>query len=429
MNKLKIAGIAGAALALTVGALALSGILPLNAQTRTTEIASLPLPKPLSVEELYPHIIEPRSTLSSALGALGVAPRTIYDIVEAARPVNDLGSLLPGTRFQIFQTSAAIPELTGIKFRFSPVEMLELKKTGEVWSAEKITVPVEIRIVTFSGVVKSSLWDSAVQAKMDPNLISELADVFAWQVDFAREVRVNDRWRISVEQRWAQGEAIGWGSILAAEYENAGQLYAAALFRMEGKDLGYFAPDGSSLRRMFLKSPLRYSRISSRFTHKRFHPILNISRAHLGVDYAAPRGTPIRAVGSGTVTFAAWNGGAGRAIKIRHNSVYMTAYKHLSGFAKGIRAGTKVQQGQIIGYVGSTGLSTGPHLHFEFFKSGRYVDPLGQKFPSADPVPVEYLTQFKSESNTLLKGLPQWEGQVEVTRNTASTEEKKSDKL
>jgi murein DD-endopeptidase MepM/ murein hydrolase activator NlpD len=299
--------------------------------------------------------------------------------------------------------------VTGIKFRFSPVESLEVTKTNEAWVAKKITEKVDTRVVTFSGTVKSSLWESAEDAHMDPNLISDLAEIFAWQVDFAREVRANDRWRLSVEEKLVRGTPIGWGSILAAEYVNDGQTFQAVLFRNNGEDIGYFAPDGSSLRRLFLKSPLRYSRISSRFSSHRFHPILGYRRPHLGVDYAAPRGTPVHAVGDGIVTVAARRGGAGNMIRIRHNSIYQTAYKHLRGFAHGIHSGVRVHQGQIIGYVGTTGLSTGPHLHFEFWESGRYVDPLGKKFPSADPVPKRFMASFKSEVTDLLSSLPNWD--------------------
>jgi murein DD-endopeptidase MepM/ murein hydrolase activator NlpD len=361
------------------------------------------------VEEVYPHLISPQSTLYSALLKLDVGAPTIRHIVDAAKPICDLSRILPGTQFQLFFSNTNKSELTGIKFRFSPVDILELKKNGDNWVAQKITPTVEVKVVTFSGNVSSTLWESAEEAHMDPNLISELAEIFAWQVDFSREVREDDRWRLTVEQKFINGLPIGWGSILAAEYENAGQLHAAVLFRNNGERLGYFAPDGTSLKRMFLKSPIQYARISSKFSKSRFHPILKINRPHLGVDYAAAKGTPIRAVASGVVTFAAWGGGGGNTIKLRHNSTYETAYKHLSKFGIGIHAGTHVQQGQTIGFVGTTGLSTAPHLHYEFFESGRYVDPLGKKFPSADPVPAELMAQFRSAADSCTKSLPPWE--------------------
>jgi len=374
-----------------------------------------------TIEQEYLYIIEPGSTLYSSLTKLGISPTVIYQLVNEVKPTVDLRRMKAGTRFQVVYATNADKQLESLKFRFSPVDFIEIKKTGEKWAAEKISKPVETKIASFWGVVESTLWESAERAQMDPNLISELADIFAWQIDFEREVRVKDRWRISVEQKFVNDEPIGWGSIIAAEYENQGRVYSAALFRMNNKNLGYFAPDGSSLKRMFLKSPIRYGRISSRFKRKRFHPILKINRPHNGVDYAAPKGTPVRAVGSGTILVAGYRGGSGNMIKIRHNSVYETAYKHLSGFAKSVRSGSRVEQGQVIGYVGSTGLSTGSHLHFEFFRSNRYVDPLGQQFPAADPVPNQFMAAFQAEANARLNELPSWKS-VEITsRDTAST--------
>jgi murein DD-endopeptidase MepM/ murein hydrolase activator NlpD len=262
---------------------------------------------------------------------------------------------------------------------------------------------------TFTGTVASSLWESAEDIGVDPILIVQLTEIFAWQVDFNREVQPGDQWRLVVEERFARDQAIGWGSILAAQYVNQGETFTAVKFPQEGPGGAYFTPDGESLRRMFLKSPIKFGRISSRFSHKRFHPILKKNRPHLGVDYAAPIGTPIRAVGDGRIVYLGRNGGSGKMIKIRHNSVYQTAYLHLNGYAKGLRRGSRVQQGQLIGYVGQTGLATGPHLHFAFYENGRYVDPLGRKFPAADPVPDEKLTSFKKVARGIIPQLPDWQ--------------------
>lgn len=381
----------------------------LIAEQDKTSAVELPI---IPLEEAFPHVIAPRATLFSMLRDLDVPGPVIHDLVQAAKPVHDLSRLKPGIRFQLFYANETNPEIVGIQFRFSAIEFLDIRKVQDRWVADKINEKVDLKIVTYSGVVTSSLWESAQKAKMDPNLISELADIFGWEVDFAREVRQNDRWRLTVEQKLVKGEAVGWGAILAAEYENQGTPFNAILFRLNGEEVGYFTPEGKSLRKMFLKSPIRYGRITSGFALKRFHPILQTNRAHLGVDYAAPIGTPIRAVGDGSITFADWSGGGGRVIKIRHNSTYQTAYKHLSGFAKGIRAGARVKQGQIIGYVGSTGLSTGPHLHYEFYQAGRFVDPLGKKFPSADPIPQIHLAQFRAEAEQNLSRLPVWNGML-----------------
>ena len=397
-------------------------LLSMEPQIPITENIELPPPIPPTVEEMYPNEIKPQSTLFSVLRALDVSPQVITELVAAAKPVTDLTKIMPGTRFQLIQEVSAEPKLSEIKFRFSASESLRIKKVNDAWVAEKITEKVETKVVTFAGVVVTSLWKSAENAQMDPNLISDLAEIFGWQVDFSREVRVKDRWRLSVEQKFIKGEPVGWGSIIAAEYENAGELHTAVLFRFKDGQSGYFAPDGSSLRRMFLKSPIKFGRISSRFSKSRFHPILQINRPHLGVDYAAPVGTPIRSVGDGVITFAGWLGGAGKTIKMRHNSIYATAFKHLSGYAKNIRNGARVKQGDIIGYVGNTGLSTGAHLHFEFYQNGQYIDPLGKKFPSADPVPTDLLSQFKSETPTIMSSLPSWEKAKATERNAAAVQ-------
>lgn len=378
-----------------------------NTKSDTSEYTGSSEVPVVSIEEAFPYIVERNSSLFAMLTDLNVPGAAIQHIVTAAKPFHNLARLMPGIRFQIFK-SPETNEVVAIEFRFSAVERLYIQRRDSSWVANKFIEQVDLHIVTFSGTVTSSLWESAQKAKMDPNLISELADIFAWEVDFAREVRLGDRWRLTVEQKMIRGELVGWGAILAAEYENAGTPFQAVLFRVNGEEMGYFTPEGVSLRKMFLKSPIRYGRITSGFSRRRFHPILKVNRAHLGVDYAAPTGTPIRTIGDGTVTMAGRNGGAGNMIKIRHNSSFQTAYKHLKGFASGIRNGTKVKQGQVIGYVGTTGLSTGPHLHFEFYQNGNYIDPLRKKFNSAEPVPKDLLNQFKAEASMQLTALPSW---------------------
>jgi murein DD-endopeptidase MepM/ murein hydrolase activator NlpD len=391
---------------------------PMSQPTKPQMGDTIQEPTYLTPEEEFPYQFPKNSTFFSVLRSEGVTGSEIQKIVDAAKPYYNLAKIQPGIRYQLKYDDSPDPQLIGIRFRFSGLESLSVKRTDESWEAEKTVEAVEIRNATFFGEVKTSLWESARQANMDSVLISELSEIFAWQVDFSREVRVGDRWRLSVEQKYVRGQPAGWGSILSAEYQNSGESFIAVLHRVEGEDLGYFTPEGESLRRMFLKSPIQFGRITSGFSKKRFHPILQVNRPHLGVDYAAPTGTPVRAVGEGVIDFSGWSGGGGNVIKIRHNSIYQTAYKHLSGYAKGIRRGTKVKQGQVIGYVGSTGLSTAPHLHFEFYQSGRFVDPVGKKFPSADPVPSQMLADFKISANERLQLLPSWET-VEVALKRA----------
>lgn len=355
--------------------------------------------------------IRRNSTFYQSLRELGLSPLEIHNIVVAAREHMDLSKIMAGTQLSLFYAKQPLDTLVEIEFDLGPLKAFRLlRKSDSSWIPEYEESKAEVRWVSFSGYVNSSLWESAQIAGMDTNLIVDLAGIFAWQVDFSREVQKGDAWRILVEQLHVGDKVVGWGDILAAEYRNHGNLHSALILRdpQTQETLGYFTPEGKSLRRMFLKAPMKFGRISSRFSKARFHPILKKSRPHLGVDYAAPTGTPVLAVGDGVVVRAGVMGGAGKTIQLRHNSMYQTNYKHLHGFAKSVRSGARVRQGQVIGYVGSTGLSTGPHLHFELWENGRYVDPLGKKFPSADPVPTKHLQVFEKGVKLLTKFLPKW---------------------
>ncbi len=363
-------------------------------------------PLKLSLEDEFPHIMKRNLPLYSHLIKLDVPSNEILELVKAAKPLKDLSRLSAGTRFKIVHGAHKI--LEEIRFYFSPVESLKIKKENKKWTAQLLTEPVTTELVSFLGTVETSLWASTLSADMDPYLIVALSEIFAWEVDFNREVRSGDRWRITAEKKMANGKHVGWGSILAAEYINAGKSHKAVLFRHKNKDMGYYTLKGESLRKMFLKSPLRFGRVTSRFNRRRFHPRLKRIRPHNGVDYGAPTGTPVRSVANGVVTFARRSGGGGKVLKIRHNSIYKTAYKHLSRYGKGIRKGRRVKQGQVVAYVGNTGLSTGPHLHYEFLKNGRFKDPLRQKFPSAKPLEQKYKAEFAKQSLKRLATLPRW---------------------
>lgn len=365
----------------------------------------------------YRYTVERDSTLSEALEALGVPAIDVFGLVTGAKPVVDLSRIRPGVRFDLSWVPGPVAALERVTFEWSATQTVVLTRASGSghWIAQQETLPTQFRLATFQGRVESSLWGSAKDAGMDGRLIAELAEIFAWQVDFAREIRSGDRWRLVVEEQTTRPEpqgalgaeprVLGYGRILAAEVWNRDEHYSAIWFPPSS---GYFAEDGSSLRRMFLKSPIEFGRISSRFTRARFHPVLRIARPHLGVDYAAPTGTPIRAVGDGVATFVGPSGAGGNVIKIRHNSTYSTAYKHLSRFGSAMRAGRRVSQGEIIGYVGSTGLASGPHLHFEFYQSGVFVDPMGKRFPHADPVPAAWAPAFLALAQQSRALLPAW---------------------
>ena len=384
-----------------------------------------------STEELFPFVIAKNQSLYEILKSEGISSQEIFSLVDASKSTFNLSRLNPKQRIAIFKETKddGSSELHGLQILIEPTKILKLEKMNKVWTAAIHNEKVETRIRDYQGIVVSSLWESATESGMDSELIVQLAEIFAWQIDFNRELRSNDRWRIVVEQEFVRGEPIGWGDILSAEYINEGELYQAVLFRQDGENIGYFDAEGESLRKMFLKSPIKFGRITSGFNRRRFHPILKIRRPHLGVDYGARRGTPVMAVGDGKVTLASWRGGAGNTIKIRHNSIYRTAYKHLHKFAKGIRPGKRVKQGQIIGYVGSTGLSTGPHLHYEFYKYGKFVDPLKQKFPSAKPVAENLKMAFLEQSKSFFSQLPDWNGVAVSASSEISLEDQEKQAL
>jgi murein DD-endopeptidase MepM/ murein hydrolase activator NlpD len=235
-----------------------------------------------------------------------------------------------------------------------------------------------------SGTITSSLWEAVINQDLNPEIVISMANIFAWSVDFFG-LEKGDKFKVVYEENFIEGKSMGIKKILTAQFISSGKEYTAIPFMQDGKE-AFFDLDGNSLRKAFLKAPLNFSRISSRYTTSRLHPILKIRRPHLGVDYAAPTGTPVYSVGDGKVLSVTYDGASGRMIKIKHNSSYMTAYMHLSRFERGITPGTMVRQGQIIGYVGSTGLATGPHLDFRFYSNGTPVDPLKVIAPPAEPI-------------------------------------------
>ncbi|SMF55554.1 peptidoglycan DD-metalloendopeptidase family protein [Pseudobacteriovorax antillogorgiicola] len=385
---------------------------PAQAPAPAPKIEQEPEPIDLSHRETFK--VKANSTVYDSLRIVDLSPQEILTMVKVSEDVHPLNRMPANTPFMVTWSDDSKTEITEVQFELSKTKRLNIKKADETWSAETEDLPVSRVKRTYTGVVSSSLWESAVESGMEPQLIIGLTEIFAWQIDFSREVRDGDRWRLVVEEKFVNDEPIGWGSILAAQYSNNGETYTGIRFPPNDPYASYYQEDGQSLRRMFLKSPVKFARISSRFNRRRFHPILKRHRPHLGVDYAAPIGTPVRTIGDGKVIFIGRNGGSGKMIKIRHNSIYTTAYLHLNGYAKGLRRGATVKQGQTIGYVGTTGLSTGPHLHFSFFKRGQYVDPLRIKFPSADPVPEENLPAFQLLASEFMNYLPDWKiAQVE----------------
>ena len=295
--------------------------------------------------------------------------------------------------------------LTRLVHRLDRLRSLHVFREGDAFAFEEVVEPPDVAVATAAGVIDSSLFEAGQQAGLSDSLIMQMAEIFGWDVDFALDIRAGDRFALVFEEQFKDGEKIGEGPIVAAEFTNRGRRVRAVRYVDPTGRADYFSPDGRSMRKAFLRTPVDFTRISSRFSFSRRHPILHKMRAHRGVDYAAPRGTAVKASGDGRVVFAGRNGGYGRTIILRHGSVYTTLYAHLSRFSKGIRPGKRVEQGQTIGYVGSTGLATGPHLHYEFRVRGAHRDPLRVELPQAAPLAEGYMDDFRSRAKPLLAKL------------------------
>lgn len=311
-------------------------------------------------------------------------PQATLQAVQRTRHGRDLGTIKAGDRLD-FAISG--DRLQALHHRRSATDILAVRRRAPDaldFVSEQLALE---RIPRLSvGTIESSLFQAGADAGLDPNLIMDMAAIFGWDIDFALDIRAGDRFTVLYESVWLDGERIGSGDILAAEFVNRRRTFRAFRHLDGGGREHYYDPDGNSMRKAFLRAPLDFRRISSHFNLRRRHPVLNRIRAHKGTDYAAPSGTPVRATGDGRVIFAGRKGGFGNLIKIKHGEKYETRYAHLRRFARGIRRGAKVRQGQTIGYVGQTGLATGPHLHYEFYQDGAVRNPVRVKFPNSKPL-------------------------------------------
>jgi murein DD-endopeptidase MepM/ murein hydrolase activator NlpD len=306
----------------------------------------------------------------------------------------------------------AVSQLKALEVDYSDAWSLTWEKSPKGILFQKREKPYDVELKTANAVVDQSFFEDGQKAGMQPTLLSQLADIFNWDLDLEKDIKKGDSVRVLFEQRSRKGQETKASlRILAAELINAGQRFTAIYFEKQKGIGNYYNLEGRSLARSFLRFPLEFTSITSYFTHSRFHPILKVSLPHTGVDFAAQRGTPVRAVGDGVITQSGWNGGYGRAIDIQHDSTYSTRYGHLDRFAEGIHSGVSVKKGQVIGYVGSTGRTTGPHLHFEFYKDQQYVDPLSVEFPAEDTIEPALQKVFDSQKQTFL---------VELTSGPAS---------
>lgn len=319
--------------------------------------------------------------------------------------------LKPGDRLEIAHRSG---EVTSLRRELDDVKVLSISRGPSGFVATTIERPIEIRTTGAHGVIKSSLFEAGMAAGMADKVTMDMAGIFEWDIDFIQDVRVGDEFTVIYEELWRDGVKLRNGGIVAAEFINQGKAYRAARYRDGTDHVDYYAPDGRSVRKAFIRAPLNFTRISSNFNPSRRHPVLNTIRAHRGVDYAAPTGTPIRAAGDGKVTFRGVQGGYGNVIILQHGSNITTLYGHMSKFADA-RVGSRVRQGDVIGYVGKSGLATGPHLHYEYRVNGVHRNPRTVSLPPADPVPQEYRDDFRATSVALWRQLDLYQHAATVT--------------
>ena len=321
------------------------------------------------------------------------SPQLIDQIARETREVFDVRKIKTGNKYAVISTKDSLHKVLYFVYEINDIDFVvyDLRDSLHAYLDKK---DVSTTLKTASGTISTSLWNTFQQAGLNVDLGLSLADVYAWTVDFYG-LQKGDHFKVVYEETSVEGRPVGGGHIIAAIFNSSGKDFYAFLFNRDSIH-GYFDETGKSLRRSFLKAPLHFSRISSRFSRSRMHPILKIRRPHFGVDYSAPSGTPVVSLGDGRVAEAGWKGGFGRCVTIRHNSVYSTSYAHLSGFGKGITAGAHVRQGQVIGFVGSSGLSTGPHLDFRVYKNGSPTDPLHMESPPTNPVNRAYMAEYDS---------------------------------
>jgi murein DD-endopeptidase MepM/ murein hydrolase activator NlpD len=342
-------------------------------------------------------------TVATILVRLGVDDPDAMKYLLQARDVRSLYRLIPGRSVRAVTTNNG--HLEQLAYLNTDGKRLLVERTGEGFLVTETVPELEARITQSSGEITSSLFGATDAAGLHENIAIQLADIFSSDIDFNRDLRTGDRFAVVYEANYAHGEFVGVGRVVTAEFTNQGNTYRAVYFQDQNGRGGYYAPDGQNVRKAFLRSPLVFSRVTSRYTDSRFHPVLRKWVAHRGIDYGARAGTPVRATADGTVKHAGRKGGYGMLVSIRHANGYGTRYAHLSDVAKDIRRGSRVAQGQVIGYVGQTGLANGPHLHYEFLVDGVQRDPAKLSLPAGPPITPDLRVGFEAKAASLLNRL------------------------
>jgi murein DD-endopeptidase MepM/ murein hydrolase activator NlpD len=393
-----------------VGIMAAFGIAPdtiTDTIERTSVVEQIALPALPSAgdatESYWREVrIERGDTIASILQRLQIDDASAGQVLQRTSEARLLYRLIPGRTIRAHTTAAG--QLLALRY-LNGTQLLKIDREGDALVVSEGAAEVETRLHMRSGEIRSSLFAATDAAGMSDAVASQIAEVFSTDIDFHRDLRKGDRFAAVYEVQYHQGELVKTGRLLSAEFVNNGKTFQAVWFQNPDGEGGYYTPDGKNIRKAFLRSPLEFSRISSGFTISRFHPVLQTWRAHKGVDYAAPTGTRVRATGDGIIEFVGRQGGYGNLVVLRHQSKYTTWYGHLSGFAPGMQKGKRIVQGDVIGFVGSTGIATGPHLHYEFRTNDVHQDPLRVAMPPAPPLAPQHRAAFDENARPLAERL------------------------
>jgi murein DD-endopeptidase MepM/ murein hydrolase activator NlpD len=351
-----------------------------------------------SFDQVAGHI-KPNGFLSDILIKHGVTMTEIDQALKTSRSVFDVRNIRSGNNYILFCEQDSIARARYLVYEHDPTTCY-IFSFNDSLNITPYKKHIKSEIKYASGTIETSMWDAMISGGLPPSLALELSRIFAWTVDFFG-LQKGDNFKVIYEELYIDNKLLGTDRVYGAQFNRTGSTVTAIPFIQDGKE-SFFDTDGTSLKKAFLKAPLEFSRISSRFSSSRMHPILRIRRPHFGVDYAAPVGTPVHVIGDGRVISATTENGSGRMVKIQHNSVYATAYLHLSRFGDGIAPGVFVKQNDIVGYVGSSGLSTGPHLDFRFYMNGSPVDPLKVDAPPVEPISAENADRFEKTKSVIL---------------------------
>ncbi|REG83030.1 M23 family metallopeptidase [Marinomonas pollencensis] len=360
-------------------------------------------PRPKFTLEKHSVQIKEGDSLSKVLSRYQVSANDIYKVSNADKKQKSLLRMRPGQHleFSIKQPSGTLQDITLVINR---LQSIHFKRSESQFDRAEINRTPDISQTYKEAVIHNSLFVDGMNAKIDQPLLIELANIFGWDIDFALDIRKGDRFSLLYEEKSLDGEKIGNGNILAAQFINNGRTFQAIRYETK-KGANYYTPDGLAMRKAFIRTPVDFTRISSKFNPNRLHPIFKTSRPHRGVDYAAASGTPVKAAGDGKVSFAGKQNGYGNVVIINHGKGYQTLYAHLRGFARGMRKGKRVKQGNVIAYVGQTGWATGPHLHYEFRVNGVHKNPVTVKLPNDDPMPKAELKKYLPYAQNVIAAL------------------------